>query len=120
MVHPIQYWDGLIADVAVWSVILTAGEAAALRAGARPYNIRQAALTGYWPLDGLSSPEPDLSGFSNNGTLNSAPTLAAGPPIALFTPRAPQLISPPIFQWYPMDDSQNAWLNANKLEVVGY
>lgn len=114
-----QLMSGSLADLAMFNGPLTAGEIAALASGMRPPQIRTHTLLGYWPLDGLSSPEPDLSGNKNNGTLTGT-AFAPGPPIALFTPRAPQLISPPIFQWYPMDDSQNAWLNANKLEVVGY
>lgn len=87
-------WTGPIADVALWNVALKAGEAKALANGARPHMIRPLALKGYWPLDGLQSPEPDLSGNANNGTLNNPPIpLGVGPPVMMFTPRWPQNIS---------------------------
>ena len=59
--------NGQIADLAIGTLTLTAGEMSALAAGFRPSNIRRTALVGYWPLDGLSSPEPDLSGNAFNG-----------------------------------------------------
>ena len=79
--------QGGVADAAVWTVALTQGEITALAAGARPPSIRQGSLVGYWPLDGLQSPEPDLSGFANNMTLNGTPTFQTGPPLTPFTPR---------------------------------
>jgi hypothetical protein len=81
------------ADVAFWSVVLSATEALGLARGIRPNLIRPASLIGWWPLDGLQSPEPDLSGAANNGTLTST-SLAFGPPFAPFTPRWQQLPSP--------------------------
>lgn len=78
---------GSIADVAIWNVALNASEIAALARGVRPNNIRTSALIGWWPLDGLSSPEPDLSGNSHNGTLTGT-ALANGPPVTLFTPKS--------------------------------
>lgn len=83
---------GKIADAAFWvGAALAQGEATALARGARPYMIRPLQLKGYWPLDGLRSPEPDLSGNVNNLTLTGT-ALASGPPVAMFTPRQPQLI----------------------------
>lgn len=92
-----ESWSGALADVAVWNVVLSAAEAASLVQGARPFTIRPKSLIGYWPVDGLQSPEPDLSGNANNGTLTGT-ALAPGPPFALFTPRWPQLapISAPV------------------------
>lgn len=80
------WWPGRLADVAIWNVILTAGEAAGLATGARPYTVRPASLLGYWPLDGLASPEPDFSRNALNGSLTGT-SAAAGPPATLFTPR---------------------------------
>jgi|SRR6516162_2360494 len=89
-------WDGNVADAAVWDgVLLTATEHAALGRGARPYQIRKGSLKGWWPLDGFSSPEPDLSGNANNGTLTGT-TRVFGPPMMAFTPRWPQFIMPPV------------------------
>ncbi len=86
-----ESWAGSLADVAVWNVILSAAEGASLVQGARPFTIRPKSLIGYWPVDGLQSPEPDLSGSKNNGTLTGT-ALASGPPIAPFTPRWPQFL----------------------------
>jgi hypothetical protein len=82
-----SFFNGRLADCGGWNVVLTAAEFAALANGARPYQIRSD--IGYWPLDGLQSPEPDLSGNANNGTLTGT-TLVAGPPMMMFTPRWPQ------------------------------
>lgn len=38
-------------------------------------------------LEGLDSPEPDMSGLKNNGTLTSAPPRANGPPLAPYSAR---------------------------------
>jgi hypothetical protein len=84
-----------LADVAIWNVDLTAFEISALAKGARPNIIRPASLVAWWPLDGLQSPEPDLSRNAKNGTLTGT-AAAFGPPYAPFTPRWPQIILPPV------------------------
>jgi hypothetical protein len=84
-----SFFQGSIADVAFWNVALTTAEISALAKGARPSIIRPKSLSGWWPLDGLQSPEPDLSGNAKNGTLTGT-TPAFGPPYAPFTPRWPQ------------------------------
>lgn len=83
-------YNGSMADQALWGVALTTAEIVALSKGARPYTVRPASLLGYWPLDGLQSPEPDLSGNANNGTLTNT-ALAFGPPLMMFTPRWPMI-----------------------------
>lgn len=47
---PAQFWLGDIAEVAYWSVVLSAGEIRALAAGVPPWRIRRSALAGYYPL----------------------------------------------------------------------
>jgi len=89
-----RFMQGYIADVAVWNINLSALEALALARGARPWTIRSANLKGWWPLDGLQSPEPDLSGNANNGTLTGT-ALVFGPPYMQFTPRWWQTLPPP-------------------------
>lgn len=79
---------GRIADACVWNSALTNAEVAALAAGMRPYRIQRGNIIAYLPFDGVSSPEPDLSGFANNGTLTGT-TNTAGPPLTFFTPRMP-------------------------------
>lgn len=85
--------NSAVADVAFWNVVLTAVERSALAAYSRPNHINPTALKGWWPVDGLQSPEPDLSGNKNNGTLTGT-TAAFGPPVTMFTPRWPQLLVP--------------------------
>lgn len=86
-----DYWDGRIAEAAIWNVVLTDAEFAALATGINAYRVRPSALVGYWPVFGLASPEPDLSGFKNNLTLSNAPTQANHSPTTLWTPRRPAL-----------------------------
>lgn len=83
-----RFWPGRIADAAIWNIALTQTEITALSHGTRPYLIRPTALKGWWPLDGLVSPEVDLSGNANNGTLTGT-SLAFGAPFLPFTPRWP-------------------------------
>lgn len=54
-----QPCDGLIAEVAVWNVSLTAEDARALASGISPILIRPDVLVAYWPLYGEASPEPE-------------------------------------------------------------
>jgi hypothetical protein len=95
---------GNIAECAVWNVALTSAEATAYCQGSRAQTIRSSALKGYWPLGGIQSPEPDLSGNKNNGTLTGT-NPAFGPPIAPFTPQWPQffpsMMSPSPFVLMP-------------------
>jgi hypothetical protein len=87
--------DGRMAGFVVWNIILTDLEFAALGRGIQPYNIRPASLAGWWPIDGIQSPEPDLSGNKLNGTLTGT-LFAFGPPVTPFTPRWWQALTPPI------------------------
>ena len=77
---------GSIAELAVWNAALSAGERGALSGGARSNRVHPEALVGYWPLFGLQSPEPDLSGNGNSGTLNN-PLFATHAPVTQFTPK---------------------------------
>lgn len=88
---PSEYVSGVIADAAVWTAALTAGEIAGLARGARPFQIRRGSLVSYYPLTGIQSPEPDLSGLANNGTVVGTIN-AFGPPVMQFTPRWPQVV----------------------------
>jgi hypothetical protein len=85
---------GLWADIVVYPYQLTLTEIKALAFGIRPGAIARQQLQLWWPLDGLQSPEPDLSGHANNGTL-TATTLGRGPPFAPFTRRWPQFTPTP-------------------------
>jgi len=78
------FFGGSMAEVGIWNVVLTAGEILALAKGCRTASVRPASLVGYWPIWGLASPEPDMSGNANNGTLTGT-AKANGPPIDRFT-----------------------------------
>jgi hypothetical protein len=92
--------SGSVAEVAIWNAALTATEVQAYCLGIRAYTIRPKSLVGYWPIDGLSSPEPDLSGNAVNGTLTGSPAFAFGPPYTMLSPRTPrwlEVAAAPIF-----------------------
>jgi len=55
---------GYLYDAAIWNAALSAGDFSQLSRGGRP-----ASTIGWWPLGGTASPEPDMSGFGNNGVL---------------------------------------------------
>jgi hypothetical protein len=72
--------NGDIAEVAIWNVALTAGEALALGSGASPLTIRPASLIRYWPFLGINSPEPNPLGTTTM-TLTGTSIQANHPPI---------------------------------------
>jgi hypothetical protein len=67
------YFDGRIAEVAIWNVALTDAENAALGRGVSPLLIRPQNLVFYAPLLGRADPEPDLSGGANLTLVNNPP-----------------------------------------------
>jgi hypothetical protein len=86
--------DGFIAEAAIWNASLILPELDALLAGVPPHCVRPQALVGYWPLWGLQSPEPDLSGNANNMTLTGSPPQANHAPVTLFTRKARTAVEP--------------------------
>ncbi len=65
------YFDGEIADAAVWNVVLTADEQAALAAGVSPLLVRPESLMCYHPLLARSTVEEDwisIFPLTNTGT----------------------------------------------------
>ena len=83
---PAAYFDGRIAEVAVWNVALTDDEVRSLANRVCPLDLRPTALVGYWPLLGLHSPEIDFSSGRNAMTVTGA-TAAAHAPVAPFSRR---------------------------------
>lgn len=83
---PVQFFDGRIAQCAVWNVALTDAEVNEISRGLAPIFIETGALLNYWPVWGAVSPEPDMRG-SAAMTLVNAPANADGPPI--FFPAGP-------------------------------
>lgn len=70
------YFNGDLAEAAVWNVVLTSSEIASLAAGAKPYRVRPSALVMYVPLIG-ASPENNWKGVG--ATLTNAPTTGSHP-----------------------------------------
>ena len=64
--------DADIAEVKIWTASLSAGEVMSDYGGKIP---RMDSLVAYWPL-GQGSPEGDLSGNGNDGTLVNSPAIA--------------------------------------------
>lgn len=75
------FFDGRIAEVAIWSAALDDAEMAALGKGICPLLIRPTSLVGYWPVLGNLSPEQDGWNSKFDMTLNNAPTKADHPRI---------------------------------------
>jgi len=72
-----QVLKGVVSDLAFWNATLSSGQIAALAAGTRPINV--GSPIGYWPLDSTTSPEQDLSGNGNTGTVTGTLPIL-GPP----------------------------------------
>jgi len=53
-------WVGSIAEVAMWNVALTQDEITSYDKGFSPLLIRPQSLSAYWPIYGVTSPEPNL------------------------------------------------------------
>ena len=76
---PGDYWNGRLAEVAVWSAALTDDEARMLAAGVSPVRVRPGSLKHYWPF------WIGTSGIDHIGTLNltavNTPTQADHAPV---------------------------------------
>ena len=77
-------FDGRMAEVAVWSVVLDADEITALAKGFSPLLIRPQSLAAYWPLFGNDSPELDRGKNKFDLTLTATPTKADH--VRMYTP----------------------------------
>lgn len=77
--------DGDIAEVCIWTATLSDTEIAQLANGAHPMRFRRSSVKGYWPLYGLASPEPDLSGGALHGTV-SGPVASSHAPVGRYVP----------------------------------
>lgn len=64
----VQFFDGALAEIALWNVVLTTAEQLALSKGFSPILIKPENLVHYFPLIGRNSPEIDLMN-SPTGTL---------------------------------------------------
>jgi concanavalin A-like lectin/glucanase superfamily protein len=74
------YWDGDLAEFAIYNATLTDAEVTQLAAGNPASAVRAANLAAYYPILGTTSPEPDVQGGTGL-TLFGAPTSAPHPPM---------------------------------------
>lgn len=86
--HTSEYWDGQIAELAIWNAVLTANEITALAAGVLPWDVRPGSLTWYTPIWGLHSPEINLVQGAFYPTLSNAPPQANHAPVTTITKKA--------------------------------
>lgn len=77
---PGDWWDGQIAEVAIWNVVLVPAELNELAAGASPLLVRPFSLVALWQLIGRTSPEIDIIG-GHHAALTNAPTVYQHPPL---------------------------------------
>lgn len=75
-----QWWNGGLAELALWNAALTDDEAVSYHKGLSPLLIRPSLRRAYWPLMGRYSPEIDVVGGAN-ATLVSTPTAGDHPPV---------------------------------------
>ena len=66
------WFNGRIAEVAIWNVALNDEEISQLAGGALPKDVRPESLVGYWALCGRQSPEPDTSRNTNHMVITGA------------------------------------------------
>jgi hypothetical protein len=73
-----NFFNGVIAFPAYWTVALSAADIAALFAGVGPKKVQPSFLVSYAPLTGNASPEPDIIS-ATPWTLTGTPTESANP-----------------------------------------
>ena len=87
-----QYWDGDLAECAVWDVALADAEVAILATGISPLLVRPGNLISYWPVIGRFSPEIDVVGGIDM-TVNAAPAAASHTRVIMPSPQASRAIA---------------------------
>ena len=85
-VTPSQAFNGMVADVAIANFLPSVYHAKALYYGKRPQKVFGNSLKAFHPMDGLTSPEPDLGGSGYDLTLTGPPTKADHAPVRPYTP----------------------------------
>lgn len=101
------YVDAVLAEFAIWNVVLNVNEITALSRGILPTFVQPSALVAYWPVWGLQSPEIDLTSNNRLMTVNNSPAAANHAPVTSFSrslyvpdlpePSAVASVSPPLF-----------------------
>ena len=82
-----NYWDGDVAEFAIYNAALSDAEVAQLATGLAATSVRGGNLVAYYPLLGTSSPEPDVMGGTGL-TLVNGPMAAAHPQSSAAAPAA--------------------------------
>lgn len=85
---PTNYFDGDIAEAAIWNVALSAADVAALAKGVSPFFVRPGNIIAYWPLIGRFSPENDLT---DGSAMTVTGSVVADHP-RIYYPAQPQII----------------------------
>lgn len=75
-------FDGKLCYLQLWTRVLSTGEL--LEAMYRPGTVRNG-LAAFWPIMGADSPERDLTGNGNTGSVTGTTAVFDGAPISLFT-----------------------------------
>ena len=86
-------FSGTLAEFAIFNIQLQSAEIAGLAGRVGVRRVEPAAIVNYWPLWGLHSPEPDMDGSGNSGTLTGT-SLANHAPVTLFTRSNRSLVEP--------------------------
>lgn len=86
-----EWYDGRMAEVGLWSAVLTDAEVASLAKGVSPLQVRPGSLVAYWPLYGRGSTEPE---YVNGLGLTVDGPVAAEHPRA-YRPWAPPAVAVP-------------------------
>lgn len=73
-------WSGALAHLAVWNILLTADEIAALARGVLPYRVARANLIDYWPWWGHLDPEPSYGTGRHDMAITGTTLGVDGPP----------------------------------------
>lgn len=81
-----EYFNGQIAHFALWSAAFSVNQIVDLASGWIPNKVNTSNLQAYLPLFGLVSPEPDVSGNGNNGTLTGTSRGATDPNTNIYLP----------------------------------
>jgi Concanavalin A-like lectin/glucanases superfamily len=85
-----NFFDGRLAEVAIWDVALSDAEIAALAKGMSPVFFRRDHLKGYWPVGFLVQPgqtfDADFSGNVNNAQLIGTVVTANHAPVGRMVP----------------------------------
>jgi hypothetical protein len=80
---PINYWNGDLAEAAIWTTALTANDMTALASGVSPLRVKPASLVFYAPILG-ASPEPDYTAGGRALTLTGTTVTSHAPVMPLF------------------------------------